>query len=149
MLPVHVTARSVASSVGVGCDVLADALWRKRSGLRPSDFDATAGGGFIGRVEGVESQPLPAIAAALRLPQPPPRECRAGSGRLRRGRGAGRARYGADRVAVLVGTSTSGILTTETAYRERQADGALPPGSTTGTPTTTARCRISSPRGWG
>ena len=38
-----------------------------------------------------------------------------------------RARYGADRVAVLVGTSTSGILTTETAYRERQADGVLPP----------------------
>ena len=37
-----------------------------------------------------------------------------------------RSRYGADRVAVLVGTSTSGILTTETAVSRASADGALP-----------------------
>jgi len=36
------------------------------------------------------------------------------------------ARYGADRVALALGTSTSGILSTELAYRERGADGALP-----------------------
>ena len=36
------------------------------------------------------------------------------------------ARHGAQRVGVLVGTSTSGILQTEIAYRERAADGALP-----------------------
>ena len=36
------------------------------------------------------------------------------------------ARHGAARVGVLVGTSTSGILQTEMAYRQREADGALP-----------------------
>ncbi len=36
------------------------------------------------------------------------------------------ARHGAHRVGVMVGTSTSGILQSEIAYRERAADGALP-----------------------
>jgi 3-oxoacyl-[acyl-carrier-protein] synthase-1 len=40
---------------------------------------------------------------------------------------AARDRYGAARVGVFVGTSTSGILETELAYRRRDAQGALPP----------------------
>ena len=36
------------------------------------------------------------------------------------------ARYGAQRIAVLLGTSTSGILQTELAYRRRDAEGDLP-----------------------
>jgi 3-oxoacyl-[acyl-carrier-protein] synthase-1 len=36
------------------------------------------------------------------------------------------ARYGTQRVGVFLGTSTSGILQTELAYRRRGADGALP-----------------------
>ena len=40
---------------------------------------------------------------------------------------AARARYGADRIGVFVGTSTSGILQTELAYRRRDpVTGALP-----------------------
>jgi len=42
---------------------------------------------------------------------------------------AARAKYGAGRIGVFMGTSTSGILTTEVAYRERDpATGALPSG---------------------
>jgi 3-oxoacyl-[acyl-carrier-protein] synthase-1 len=41
---------------------------------------------------------------------------------------AARARWGAHRVAVLLGTSTSGILETERAYAQRDAAGALPAG---------------------
>jgi 3-oxoacyl-[acyl-carrier-protein] synthase-1 len=39
-----------------------------------------------------------------------------------------RSKYGAKRVAVLLGTSTSGILQTELAYRARGAGGELPAG---------------------
>lgn len=38
------------------------------------------------------------------------------------------ARYGADRVGVVIGTSTSGIAETEHAIRHHDADGALPDG---------------------
>jgi 3-oxoacyl-[acyl-carrier-protein] synthase-1 len=38
-----------------------------------------------------------------------------------------RTRYGAHRIGVFAGTSTSGILETEQAFRHRGADGALPP----------------------
>jgi 3-oxoacyl-[acyl-carrier-protein] synthase-1 len=37
-------------------------------------------------------------------------------------------RYGADRVAVVLGTSTSGVLSCEEAYADRGPDGALPLG---------------------
>ncbi len=36
------------------------------------------------------------------------------------------ARYGAERVAVIIGTSTSGIAQAESAYRARDAAGRLP-----------------------
>jgi 3-oxoacyl-[acyl-carrier-protein] synthase-1 len=39
---------------------------------------------------------------------------------------AARARWGAGRVGVFLGTSTSGLLQTEHAYRHRRPDGALP-----------------------
>lgn len=40
---------------------------------------------------------------------------------------AARKRYGAARIAVVLGTSTSGIAEAEAAYLERQASGAFPP----------------------
>jgi 3-oxoacyl-[acyl-carrier-protein] synthase-1 len=126
MPPVHVTARSVVSSVGAGCDALEHALRKRLSGLRPNDFDPADRAGFIGRVDGIETQALPPPLARY--------DCR--NHRLANAALAvdgfehavlrARARYGPDRVAVLVGTSTSGILTTELAYRQRDADGALP-----------------------
>jgi 3-oxoacyl-[acyl-carrier-protein] synthase-1 len=39
---------------------------------------------------------------------------------------AARERWGAHRVAVLLGTSTAGLLETELGYRRREPDGALP-----------------------
>ena len=40
--------------------------------------------------------------------------------------GTARERYGAHRIAVVLGTSTSGVLAAEEAYAHRGADGALP-----------------------
>jgi len=59
------------------------------------------------------------------LPQQPAGLARPESGRLPRPR-ARRARYGAGRVALLLGTSTASIGATEEAYRRLDADGGFP-----------------------
>jgi 3-oxoacyl-[acyl-carrier-protein] synthase-1 len=126
--PLFITAYTATTAVGAGCVVLRDALLARRSGLAANDFPHAAIAGFIGRVRGVETVTLPARLADY--------DCRnhrlAWLGLQQDGfsdaAAAVRARHGASRVAVIVGTSTSGILTTELGYRSRDPDtGALPP----------------------
>mgnify|MGYP002755014040 CR=1 FL=1 len=97
-----------------------------RSGLKPCDFETARLPTWIGEAPGIDGATLPAALAAY--------DCRnqrlawlglQADGFLQAARAA-IARYGADRVALALGTSTSGILSTELAYRERGADGALP-----------------------
>jgi 3-oxoacyl-[acyl-carrier-protein] synthase-1 len=81
---------------------------------------------YIGRVDGLETEPVIRRLAEY--------DCRnnrlAMLGLVTDGFeaavAAARARYGAHRIAVIIGTSTSGILETELAYRERDAAGKLP-----------------------
>jgi 3-oxoacyl-[acyl-carrier-protein] synthase-1 len=126
MLPAYVTARSVVSSVGVGCDPLENALRHKVSGLRPDESVSGGLGGFVGRVDGIESRALPAALARFDCRNHRLANAALGADGFEAAVACARERYGAARVAVLVGTSTSGILTTETAYRNRSSDGALP-----------------------
>ncbi len=126
MTPLAITATGVVSALGVGADAHLQALLARRSGLRPNDFDPAVGG-WIGRVDGLEAHRLPDALLGF--------DCR--NNRLAdlalRADGfaervaAARARYGAGRVATVLGTSTSGILAAEAAYRQRDASGALPP----------------------
>lgn len=128
MTPLAITAAGLVSALGTGQAATLAALRDGRDGLRPCDFAGLALG-WIGRVAGVEEHGLPPALAAF--------ECR--NNRLAdmalRVDGfdaavAGAvARHGAGRVAVVVGTSTSGVLSCEDAYRHRDpATGALPDG---------------------
>jgi len=90
----------------------------RRSGLRANDFTSTPLGCAIGRVDGIETHALPQGFE--------PYDCRnnrlawAGlqaDGFLDTARAA-IERHGADRVALVVGTSTASIGATEEAYRE-------------------------------
>jgi len=126
--PAFVTAYTATTAVGAGRDAMRDALLARRSGLRVNDFADAPVPGFVGRVAGVEDAALPAALAGF--------DCRnhrlAWLGLHQDGFAdavvAARARLGAARIAVIVGTSTSGILTTELGYRNRDpATGALPP----------------------
>ncbi len=124
-MPLVLTACTAVSALGSGAAAHRAALLSQVGGLRPNDFDPAVGG-WIGRVPGVESHALPEAFAAY--------DCR--NNRLAdmalRADGfigqvaAARARYGADRVAVVLGTSTSGVTAAEDAYRHRSPDGALP-----------------------
>lgn len=127
MTPLFLTASSAVSALGQGGAAHRQALLERQSGLRPNDFDPGVGG-WVGRVEGVEDHALPGALGAW--------DCR--NNRLAdlalRADGfdaavaAARDRYGAHRIAVVLGTSTSGILAAEDAYRHRTASGAMPPG---------------------
>jgi 3-oxoacyl-[acyl-carrier-protein] synthase I len=123
----RITASTATSALGVGAAAHRDALRARRSGLRPNDFEA-ATGGWIGRVEGVEACSLPERLARF--------DCRnnrlaamalAADG-FAEAAAAARDAYGPDRLAVVLGTSTSGVQAAEDAYRARDpATGALPP----------------------
>jgi len=120
------TAMSAVSALGHGIQATEAALLARRSGLRPNDFPGMEPSGHIGRVEGVDAIELPGPLAAY--------ACRNNRLAYAAARADGfadavaraRDRYGADRVGVLIGTSTSGIEALERAYRGRDADGRLP-----------------------
>lgn len=124
--PLIVSAFTALNSLGRGVEASLDALRRGRSGLRPCDFEDADVLTWIGRVEGVEDEPITGPLAAY--------DCRnnrlAHIGLAQDGFAAAvaaaRDRYGPDRVGVFIGTSTSGINQTEHAYRRRDPTGRLP-----------------------
>jgi 3-oxoacyl-[acyl-carrier-protein] synthase-1 len=124
--PLAITAHTATSALGRGCAAHIQALRERRSGLRANDFTATALPCAIGRVDGVEQVALPDELAQY--------DCRnnrlawlglGADGFLDAARAA-IARHGAERVALLVGTSTASIGATEQAYRELEG-GRFPP----------------------
>ncbi len=127
MRPLAVSDFTLVSALGHGRGATLAALREGRSGLRRRDFETAALGTWIGVVEGIEAVAWDAGLAAY--------DCRnnrlAELGLRADGFTASvervRARFGAARVGVFLGTSTSGILQTELAYRRRDAaSGALP-----------------------
>lgn len=127
MNPLHLSHFTATSSIGRGLDQTLGALRQRRSGLAPCAFETVDLATCIGEVAGVDAVQLPAHLAEF--------DCRnnrlALLGLLQDGFveavHAASAKYGAQRVGVFIGTSTSGILQTELAYRRRDpVTGALP-----------------------
>lgn len=120
-----ITAYTATTALGRGRAAQAAALRERRSGLRRNDFGRDPLPTWIGRVEGLEDAPLP--------PEMGQWECR--NNRLAwlalqpdgllDAVAAARTRHGAERVAVVIGTSTASIGATEEGYTrlETGADG--------------------------
>jgi 3-oxoacyl-[acyl-carrier-protein] synthase-1 len=101
---------------------IADALATRTSGLRRNDFGAQPLSCWIGRVDGLEESPLPSAFSAWDA-----RNNRLAWMALHQDGFVDRAKaavekYGATRVALVLGTSTSSIEETERAYRELTPD---------------------------
>lgn len=128
MTPLAITSVSTANPLGRGCDATFAALHSRRGGLRRNDLAFAPLDTFIGRVEGLEDEPV-----AIELAQFDCRNHRLAQLGLRQDGfeeavDRARSRYGAHRIAVLIGTSTSGIRETENAFCQRDpGTGALPP----------------------
>ena len=127
MKPLALTAFTATSCLGRGLDATLAALAAGRSGLAPCAFETVQLATWVGEVAGVDEERLPRELDDF--------ECR--NNRLARlglrqdgfeaAVQAAASRLGSARVGVWLGTSTSGILETELAYRRRDpATGALP-----------------------
>ncbi len=125
MTALRITAITATSAMGVGMDAMRAALHGRRGGLVPCDMPGMPEGIWIGRVRDAEALEPQAPLAAFAC-----RNTRLAELALRQDGfvdavAAAVARHGADRVAVVLGTSTSGIEETERAWARRGADGAL------------------------
>ncbi len=127
MQPLRLSAYTLATPLGAGVSATLDALRAGRSGLARCDFLDVDLDTYVGRISGLEDRPVRADLAVY--------DCR--NNRLAqlgleqdnfiKTVAAARQHYGRERIGVFLGTSTSGILDTELAYRQRDPEtGALP-----------------------
>jgi 3-oxoacyl-[acyl-carrier-protein] synthase-1 len=113
-----ISAYTLTNALGHGNRKILDALRARQTGLRHCDFDIARLDTWIGRVDDVEQASLPPPLLSY--------DCR--NNRLAQlaleqdgfSESVGRCckKYGPDRVGLFLGTSTSGIHTTELAYRK-------------------------------
>ena len=127
MDPLALTSFTATSCIGRGVGATLATLRGQRTGLAPCAFETVTLDTCVGEVAGVDEAPLPATLREF--------ECRnnrlalLGLGEDGFAEAVKRAasRHGRERVGVFLGTSTSGILETELAYRRRDpVSGALP-----------------------
>jgi 3-oxoacyl-[acyl-carrier-protein] synthase-1 len=129
VIPLHLAHHTVSCCAGDGLAPLRAALRNGTSGLRPHRIEGLGTDTWIGEVPGLDDTALPDPMRGF--------DCR--NNRLaRRGLAADGfedavrsriAHHGVRRVGVVLGTSTSGILSTELAYRQRAPEGGpLPAG---------------------
>jgi 3-oxoacyl-[acyl-carrier-protein] synthase-1 len=121
-----ILASTVVHAAGRGVDALWDAACHARSALRQNPLSWTDLDCWLGAVPGVDEARLPAPLAAW--------DCR--NNRLawlalqdepfRGAIEAAAKRYGKSRIGIVLGTSTSGIQATESAYSARRERGAWP-----------------------
>jgi 3-oxoacyl-[acyl-carrier-protein] synthase-1 len=127
MKPLVLSAFTATSCFGRGLGALRAGLEAARTGLGPCAFETVDLATSVGEVPGVDAEPLPEELREFEC-----RNNRLAALALREDgfesavRDAAR-RLGARRIGVWLGTSTSGILETELAYRRRDpVSGALP-----------------------
>lgn len=125
--PLAIRAYSVTTALGAGLAAQRRALAARASGLKKNDFTPTPLDCWIGRVAGLET---------MRLPEPWARwDCRnnrlawmaLNQDGLLPALAEAAARHRADRIAVVVGTSTSSIGATEAAYAHLDEQGRFAP----------------------
>jgi 3-oxoacyl-[acyl-carrier-protein] synthase I len=127
MPPLFLTRFTVTSSLGRGLEATRKALRAGSSGLARRPFETAVLDTCIGEVEGVDDVRLPPALAAWDCRNNRLAELGLAQDGFFEAVGAARERLGASRIGVFLGTSTSGILQTELAYRRRDpATGALP-----------------------
>jgi len=126
MPPLAILHYTATTALGRGRDAQLNALRERRGGLRRNDFGDDRLDCWIGRVDGLESEALPAPLAGW--------ECRNNRlawlalqhDGLRDAVADAVARHGAGRVAVIIGTSTASIAATEEGYARLEPAGGFP-----------------------
>jgi 3-oxoacyl-[acyl-carrier-protein] synthase-1 len=126
--PLFLNRYAIASSAGIGLEATVQAIRSMRSGLAPCTFETVRLDTYAGQIAESMLTPVRADLAQFdcrnnRLAQLCLRQDSFEQAVIE-----AREKYGPARVGVFMGTSTSGILETEMAYRNLDANGMLPSG---------------------
>jgi 3-oxoacyl-[acyl-carrier-protein] synthase I len=125
--PLAITAFTATCAAGRGADALALALALRKSGLVENAFGPLPLPCWIGQVAGLDEIALPAQLANWDSRNHRLAWLGLNQDRFHEHALAAIGRYGATRVALVLGTSTSSIGETERAYQELDADGHMNP----------------------
>ena len=132
--PLLLSEYTATSCIGRGVAPTLAALVERRSGLKRCEFETVKIDTHIGEVPGVDAQRLPKALQIFDCRNNRLAELAVQQDGFFEAVQAAAARWGRRRVGVFIGTSTSGIMQTELAYRARDpASGALPPSFVYGT----------------
>ena len=127
MQPLQLSAYTLTTPLGAGVSATLAALRAGRSGLERCDFLDVDLDTYIGRVRSLEDMPVRADLAAYDCRNNRLAQLGLEQDNFTEAITAARQRYGRERIGVFLGTSTSGILDTELAYRQLDPEtGALP-----------------------
>jgi len=127
MKPLLVKEFTATSCIGRGLEQTLDALVARRSGLKACEFETVRLDTHIGDVPGVDSQPVPAELKRFDCRNNRLAELALAQDGFLEAIEETVGRCGRKRIGVFIGTSTSGILETELAYRALDPlTGALP-----------------------
>ena len=127
MQPLALSHMCIVSSVGFGQDATVSALESGRSGLLPCHFESIDLPTWTGEIEALDNIRLPAAYARFECRNNRLAEIALAQDGFAEAVSAAVERYGADRIGLFLGTSTSGIAQTEHAFRARdQLTGNLP-----------------------
>ena len=125
-MPLVLTSFTAVNALGRGTAAVLEALTAARTGLKPCTFEKVSLETWVGEVAGLDD-----LRVCERLAEFDCRNNRLAELALEQDGFAARiararAKYGPHRIAVILGTSTSGILETEHAYQQRDPQtGAL------------------------
>ncbi|MCK4833441.1 MAG: beta-ketoacyl-[acyl-carrier-protein] synthase II, partial [Gammaproteobacteria bacterium] len=117
MTPLAVTAKTIVNSCGTGEAAMLDALMNNRSGLKRQEYEGLNFDTWLGRVDGIESVELEPQLKSYTCRNNQLARLALETDNFRASVEEAKSRYGADRMGVFVGTSTSGGAETERAYR--------------------------------
>jgi 3-oxoacyl-[acyl-carrier-protein] synthase-1 len=126
--PLYLSHFTATSCIGRGLSQTLDAIRHRKGGLTPCQFDTVDIDTYLGEVSAVDDTVIRSDLTSFDC-----RNNRLLQLTLEQDGFADRVnatieKYGRDRVGVFLGTSTSGVLQTEIAYRHRNPEtGALPP----------------------
>lgn len=127
MQPLQLSAFTLTTPLGAGVSATLDALRAGRSGLERCDFLDVDLDTYVGRINGLEDHPVRADLAAYDCRNNRLAQLGLAQDNFTEAVAVARQRYGRERIGVFLGTSTSGILDTELAYKQRDAaTGRLP-----------------------
>jgi 3-oxoacyl-[acyl-carrier-protein] synthase-1 len=119
MWPLRISAGSAVSALGAGIAPMRAALRERRGGLGPCGFTGAPPDIWVGATAGLAAAAPPPDLAAYDCRNNRLAELALRADGFAEAVARARLRYGAERIAVVVGTSTAGIEETERAYARR------------------------------